>query len=113
MVHAFMDNQFTDKQSYSYKVEYSQLGYVEVTIKSDTLDKNCLHYWPRGTFQLFGIPDAEKNELTGDIFMPMEGENGFNSFTKESFEKFVKDTFPDLEMDFHVSTNAQGKIRAY
>lgn len=86
---------------------------MEVTIKSDTLDKNCLHYWPRGSFQLFGIPDAQTNEFTGDIFMPMEGDLCFNNFTKESFERFVRDTFPDLDMTFHVATNQQGKIKAH
>lgn len=45
--------------------------------------------------------------------MPIEGENGFNNFSKEGFEQFIKDTFPDLDMTFHVQTNAQGKIRAH
>jgi hypothetical protein len=37
--------------------------------------------------------------------MPVDGDTGFNNFTKESFEKFIKETFPDLDMTFHVSTN--------
>jgi hypothetical protein len=108
-----MDNQFSDKESYKYQVEYSKLGYVEVTIKSDHLSKNCLHYWPRGTFQLFGIPDAEKNELTGDMFMPMEGEHGFNQFTVDSFLQFIKERFPELDLTFHISTYPDGRIRAH
>jgi kynurenine 3-monooxygenase len=102
------------RESYDYKVHYSGLGYVEVTIKSTSLDNHCLHYWPRGEFSLFGIPDAENNQFTGDIFLPMEGDGlCFNKFTKETFEAFVKDTFPGLDMVFHLRCDEQGKLKVH
>lgn len=51
--------QMVQQKGFSSSTKYGTLGYCEVIIKSDKLDRNALHYWPRHTFEIFAVPEKE------------------------------------------------------
>lgn len=85
-----------------YKVEESTLdyGYKELVIPAGAngsfrMEKNALHIWPRGTYMLIALPNAD-GSYTCTLFLPYEGTPSFASLkTPEDVQKFFEQEFPD------------------
>jgi len=83
-----------------YQQTYLPHGYKELTIPPNAdgdfaMFTNALHIWPRGDFMMIALPNPDKT-FTATLFMPWDGENGFNAIkTEEHLLKFWKATFPD------------------
>jgi kynurenine 3-monooxygenase len=109
-------------------------GYKELTLPAGKnggyqIEKNALHIWPRGTFMLIALPNLD-GSFTCTLFLPFEGENGFDSLTNPDavvtfFKKHFADALdliPDLAKSFfenptgHMTTikcdswNAEGRV---
>ena len=103
---------------FDYSQEFMKIGYKELHIPANAdgspkIDIHSLHIWPRGNFMLMGLANLD-NSFTCTLFMPIEGENSFESLTNE--EKLVsffanyfpdtKDVIPDLVRDFFRNPNS-------
>jgi len=87
------------RKGVNYQQVYLDHGYKELTIPPRNGDyalfTNALHIWPRGDFMMIALPNQDKS-FTVTLFMPWEGENGFNQIkTPEQLLAFFKSTFPD------------------
>lgn len=90
--------------------EFLAHGYKELTISknhSETLPREHLQLWPRGSFLLLGNPNPD-DSITGSLFLPQEGTNSFSSLQNEQqvqafFEKSFADVaslMPNLQEEF-------------
>lgn len=109
---------------FDFSQEFLTHGYKELTIPagpngSFLLEKHALHIWPRGSFMMIALPNAD-GSFTCTLFWPFEGENSFAALKKESdvlafFEKQFPDAvplMPDLAHDFlHNPTGSLVTIR--
>lgn len=60
------------------------------------MEKNALHIWPRGTYMLIALPNFD-GSFTVTLFMPFEGEPGFNNLdTEAKVMAFFEAKFPDV-----------------
>ncbi|MCX2681174.1 NAD(P)/FAD-dependent oxidoreductase [Galbibacter sp. EGI 63066] len=97
---------------FNYSQYFLKTGYKELSIPAGEggkhkLNKNSLHIWPRGAFMLIALPNLD-GSFTCTLFMPMKGENSFDSLDTEAkvgcfFEEHfngVKDDIPNLIRDF-------------
>ncbi|PCJ64148.1 MAG: kynurenine 3-monooxygenase [Bacteroidetes bacterium] len=97
---------------FDYSQTYTNSGYKELCINSTpdgdfAMDPNSLHIWPRGNFMMIALPNPDKT-FTCTLFMPFEGENGFDNLNAdEKILSFFKEHFsdamalmPDLLTDF-------------
>ncbi len=90
--------QKTDR--FNYQQMYLEHGYKELTIPPAEdggfrIEKNFLHIWPRGSYMLIALPNAD-GSFTCTLFFPFEGKYSFESLkTKEDMLSFFKDVFPD------------------
>jgi len=87
------------RKGVNYQQTYLDHGYKELTIPPLNGDwaifTNGLHIWPRGDFMMIALPNQDKS-FTVTLFMPWEGENGFNQIkTPEQLLAFFESTFPD------------------
>ena len=88
------------KKGINYQQTYLPHGYKELTIPPNAdgdfaMSTNALHIWPRGDFMMIGLPNPDKT-FTITLFMPWEGDNGFNQIkTEEQLLSFFHSTFPD------------------
>ena len=90
--------QKTDR--FDYHQMYLKHGYKELTIPPAEnggfrIEKNFLHIWPRGSYMLIALPNAD-GSFTCTLFFPFEGEYSFESLdTKEKMLDFFNKVFPD------------------
>jgi kynurenine 3-monooxygenase len=75
-------------------------GYKELTLPAGNdsrprLEKNALHIWPRGGFMLIALPNLD-GSFTVTLFLPMQGENSFDSLNSpKAVEAFFATHFAD------------------
>jgi kynurenine 3-monooxygenase len=75
-------------------------GYKELILPagpggSYLLEKNALHIWPRGTYMLIALPNAD-GSFTCTLFLPMEGALSFGRLVDESsIHELFSAQFPD------------------
>jgi len=86
-------------------------GYKELTIPPSTdgefaLDPEGLHIWPRGGFMLIALPNRDRT-FTATLFLPHQGEPGFDTITSANVASFFEREFadahalmPELESEF-------------
>lgn len=87
-----------------HRFNFSQLfldhGYKELVIPPTDdggyrIANNALHIWPRGSFMMIALPNLD-GSFTCTLFMPFEGENGFNKLdTPTKVQTFFEEYFPD------------------
>lgn len=88
------------KKGIDYQQTYLPHGYKELTIPPNAdgdfaMYTNALHIWPRGEFMMIALPNPDKT-FTVTLFMPWNGDNGFNQIkTEEQLMNFFNTTFPD------------------
>lgn len=79
-------------------------GYKELSLSAGVggrfqLEKHALHIWPRGSFMLIALPNAD-GSFTCTLFLPFEapaGEVSFNTLdTPEKIGVFFAQAFPDV-----------------
>ncbi len=89
------------KLRFSFSQHYLDHGYKELSILpgeggSFQMEKNALHIWPRGTYMLIALPNFD-GSFTVTLFMPFEGEPGFNNLdTEAKVMDFFNTQFPDV-----------------
>src|SRR4029079_5751207 len=80
--------------------EYLTHGYKELTIPAGPggafrLEKHALHIWPRGSFMMIALPNAD-GSFTCTLFWPFEGPNSFAALrTEADVVAYFRDQFPD------------------
>lgn len=85
---------------FDYSQSYTNSGYKELSIAATAdgdfaMDPNALHIWPRGSFMMIALPNPDKT-FTCTIFMPYEGETGFDNInTDEEILSFMSTYFND------------------
>jgi kynurenine 3-monooxygenase len=85
---------------FNYSQEFLEHGYKELEIPSNMdgsykIENDVLHIWPRGEYMMIALPNRD-GSFTCTLFMPYEGENGFDSLDdKEKVQKFFEEQFPD------------------
>ncbi len=88
------------QERFNYAQDYLSHGYKELTIPagpqgSFRLEKNALHIWPRGSFMMIALPNAD-GSFTCTLFWPFEGPNSFAALTNEQdVIAYFQDQFPD------------------
>ena len=88
------------RKGINYSQTYLPHGYKELTIPPNSdgdfaMFTNALHIWPRGDFMMIALPNPDKT-FTVTLFMPWDGENGFNQIkTEQQLMAFFESTFPD------------------
>jgi kynurenine 3-monooxygenase len=103
------------RDRFDFSQEYLGHGYKELTIPAGPggafrMEKNALHIWPRGSFMLIALPNAE-GSFTCTLFLPFEGPDGFASLVSDRdvlgfFHREFPDAvplMPDLVGDFHAN----------
>lgn len=94
-------NSFQTLDRFQFSQNYIEDGYREILLPANAdgsyrLEKNALHIWPRGRFMLIALPN-EDGSFTCTLFMPMKGDNSFESLTnKAAVQTFFETTFPDF-----------------
>lgn len=83
---------------FNYAQQYIKHGYKELTIPAGhgaTLEKNALHIWPRESFMMIALPNAD-GSFTCTFFFPFEGDQSFSTLKDDrAVKKFFTETFPD------------------
>lgn len=85
---------------FDFSQKFLSHGYKELSIppREDggfRIDSNVLHIWPRGSFMMIALPNLDAS-FTCTLFMPFEGEYGFDNLnTEEKVMDFFKKFFPD------------------
>jgi kynurenine 3-monooxygenase len=88
------------RERFDYSQDYLTHGYKELTIPagpggSFLIEKHALHIWPRGSFMMIALPNAD-GSFTCTLFWPFEGDNSFAALRKESdVLAFFNEQFPD------------------
>jgi len=112
------------RDRFNYRQDYLEHGYKELTIPSGPggeylLAKNSLHIWPRRSFMMIALPNAD-GSFTCTLFWPLEGNASFAALkTKRDVVDYFAKTFPDvvgliptLDQDyFHNPTSTLVTIR--
>jgi kynurenine 3-monooxygenase len=89
------------QERFDYSQEYLSHGYKELTIPpgpggSFLLEKHALHIWPRHSFMLIALPNADAS-FTCTLFFPFEGPLSFASLrTPDDVSRFFREQFPDV-----------------
>ncbi|MDQ3072244.1 MAG: FAD-dependent monooxygenase [Bacteroidota bacterium] len=90
----------TDRFDFSYRQDYLDHGYKELTIPASEkggwrLESNALHIWPRKSFMMIALPNLD-GSFTCTLFLAMNGEISFEHLTdKGSVTGFFKTYFSD------------------
>ena len=88
------------QERFDYSQEYLSHGYKELTISPGPggrflLEKHALHIWPRQSFMLIALPNADAS-FTCTLFFPFEGPLSFASLrTPDDVTHFFREQFPD------------------
>ena len=101
------------RDRFEYEQSYLEHGYKELTIPpvdgggGFRMEKHALHIWPRGTFMMIALPNAD-GSFTCTLFWPYSGPNSFQSMRSgaeaaEFFRREFADAvplIPDLAADW-------------
>jgi kynurenine 3-monooxygenase len=85
---------------FNYSQSYLQHGYKELEIPAGEdggfhLEKNALHIWPRKSFMMIALPNAD-GSFTCTLFLRFEGQIGFDRLSSsEAVRTFYEEHFPD------------------
>jgi len=85
---------------FNYSQDYLEHGYKELTIPPAEdggfrLEKNALHIWPRRSFMMIALPNAD-GSYTCTCFWPFTGPNGFDRLkTPSDVRAYFSEHFPD------------------
>lgn len=85
---------------FDYSQNYLEHGYKELTIPAAghgefALEKNALHIWPRRSFMMIALPNAD-GSFTCTLFWPFDGRNSFAAIRTESdLLRCFENHFPD------------------
>ena len=85
---------------FNYSQTYLEHGYKEMTIPPTpngefALNKNALHIWPRRSFMMIALPNAD-GSFTCTLFWPFEGRSSFAAIkTETDLVSFFETQFPD------------------
>ena len=85
---------------FDYRQDYLAHGYKELVIPSGPngafqLEKNALHIWPRQSFMMIALPNADAT-FTCTLFWPFEGPLSFDALeTPDDIRRFFEREFPD------------------
>jgi kynurenine 3-monooxygenase len=88
------------RDRFDYSQDFLTHGYKELAIPSGRdgsflIEKHALHIWPRGTFMMIALPNAD-GSFTCTLFWPFEGENSFAALREErAVLAFFEKEFPD------------------
>jgi kynurenine 3-monooxygenase len=86
---------------FEYQQHYIEAGYKELHIPAGPggtfqIEKNALHIWPRGSFMMIALPNAD-GSFTCTLFFPFEGPKSFAALqTQEEVKAFFETEFPDV-----------------
>lgn len=111
---------------FNYEQFYLEHGYKELSIPPAEdggwrMEKNALHIWPRHSFMLIALPNAD-GSFTCTLFAPFEGKHGFDNIkTEADLEEYFNHYFPDavpmmptLKEDFFTNpTSSLVTVRCY
>ncbi len=87
-------------ERFDYSQHYLEHGYKELTLPPGPggafqLEKNALHIWPRRSFMMIALPNAD-GSYTCTLFWPFEGDNSFAAIrTEDDLRRFFLKEFPD------------------
>ena len=85
---------------FDYRQDYLRHGYKELVIPPGLkgeflLEKNALHIWPRQSFMMIALPNADAT-FTCTLFWPFEGPVSFAALkTSDQIQRFFEREFPD------------------
>lgn len=85
--------QYTDQ--FDFSQHYIEHGYKELHIPpayGSHLEKNALHIWPRESFMMIALPNAD-GSFTCTLFFPFKGFDTLK--TEQEIKHFFQQTFPD------------------
>jgi len=105
---------------YEASVDWLEHGYKELTIppmqgNGFALEKNALHIWPRGSYMLIALPNAD-GSFTCTLFFPNKGTVSFESLdTPEKVQAFFEEEFKDaiphlVNLQEEFTNNPVGKL---
>lgn len=86
---------------FNFSQQFLDTGYKELCLPAGLtekfqIEKNALHIWPRDGFMMIALPNLD-GSFTVTLFMPFEGQNGFNYLTEQNtIEQFFAEQFPDV-----------------
>lgn len=101
-------------ERFNFSQSYLPHGYKELTIPAingkHAIAQDGLHIWPRGTFMLIALPNAD-GSFTCTLFMPFEGKTSFEKLetSKEVREFFnaefssASELMPGLEEEYFLN----------
>ena len=108
------------ESGFNFSQDYLDYAYKELLMPADdaggfAMEKHALHIWPRRTYMLIGLPNADET-YTMTLFWPIRGKSGFEDFEAPGevtrfFQKAFPDAvplIPDLEEQFQ--ENPQGSL---
>ena len=121
---AMLEN--SNKLRFDFSIQYLKTGYKELEIPAGSggtfrLEKNALHIWPRSGFMMIALPNLD-GSFTVTLFMPFEGEPGFDNLKLDQeiikfFDTYfptAKDQMDDIISDFnHNPTSSLGTVKCY
>jgi kynurenine 3-monooxygenase len=93
-------SQLERRERFNYQQAYLGHGYKELTIPagpggSFRMETNALHIWPRGSFMMIALPNAD-GSFTCTLFWPFEGPNSFAALTEaKAIVAYFEEQFPD------------------
>jgi kynurenine 3-monooxygenase len=88
------------RERFNYSQEYLSHGYKELTIPpgpdgTHRMEKNALHIWPRQSFMMIALPNAD-GSFTCTLFYPYDGPESFAALkTEQDVRRFFEEQFPD------------------
>ncbi|MFN8284668.1 MAG: NAD(P)/FAD-dependent oxidoreductase [Chitinophagales bacterium] len=93
--------EFLKSGHFNFSQQYENYGYKELTIPATDnngfrIEKNALHIWPRGSYMMIALPNAE-GDFTCTLFMPNDhAEKNLSQLkTKENVLDFFNEVMPD------------------
>lgn len=86
---------------FNFSQAYENYGYKELTIPASSdggfrIEKNALHIWPRGSYMMIALPNAE-GDFTCTLFMPHhQSERNLSQLkTEQDVVHFFQEVMPD------------------
>jgi kynurenine 3-monooxygenase len=92
--------QMQKQDRFDYRQDYLNYGYKELHVPpgpggSFLMEKNALHIWPRHSFMMIALPNAD-GSFTCTLFWPYEGPNSFAALkTPDDVRRYFTEQFPD------------------
>jgi kynurenine 3-monooxygenase len=98
-VHSAVRLQMQKSLRFNYSQEYIEQEYKELTVPptaAEALERNALHFWPRGHYMLIGFPNLD-GSFTLSLHLPLNREPSFDSIaTAVDLLGLFEESFPDV-----------------